>query len=109
MKPCDKALEGDHHVEHVLEEVNGGGGVEDMATVRAGGQMERESDELEGEHKRAEHVVERMNAQVLVDGLVFGGRVAAYDAKNGKTQHVEHATHGAEWREQEQEERVQEP
>ena len=124
-QPCvqkREALEGDHHVEHILEEVESGGGVQYMAAVGARGQIERESkevrreaDEREGEHKRAEHVVERMDAQVLVDGLVVdgggggGGRVAAYNAQSGKTQHVEHATHGAEWREHEQEERVEQP
>ena len=119
-QPCDQkreALEGDHDVEHVLEEVESGVGAQDNAAVVACGQVECESkevrrvgDEREGEHKRAEHVVERMDAQVLVDGLVFGGgRVATYDRQSGKAQRVEHDAGGAEWREHEQEERVQEP
>ena len=112
-KPCDKkreALEGDHHVEHVLEEVESGDGAQDHAAVVSCGQTEcerevarREAHEGEEDDQQAEHAVERVNAQVLVEGLmvVVCGRCAAYGGESGKTQHVENDAHGAERREQE--------
>ena len=112
-QPCyqkREAFEGDHHVEHVLEEVESGGGAHDHAAIVACGQTEcerevarREAKEGEEDDERAEHAVERVHAQVLIDGImvVVGGRCAAYGGESGKTQHVENDAHGAERREQE--------
>ena len=111
-QPCDQkreALEGDQNVEHVLEEVESGGGAQDHAAVVACGQLEserevarREAHEREGHDERAEHTVERVYAQVLIYVLVVGG-------ESGKAEQTERHAHQAEWREHEQEERVEQP
>ena len=120
-QPCDQkreALEGDEHVEHVLEEVESGDGGHDQAAVVACGHTEcereearREAHEREEEDERAKHAVERLNAQELIDGLmvVVGGGCAAYGRESGEAQNVENDTHGAKRREHEEIERVEQP
>ena len=80
-----KTLESDQNVEHVLEEVESGGAVDDDALVKAREETEceleivrRESDKWEGEDKRHEDTVERVNAQILVDGLITAANASNY-------------------------------
>ena len=108
-----EALEGEQHVEHVLEEVESGG---DEAHDRAAhdarkgrhGEVEearRVGHKREHDDERAERVGERVEEQVAVDGVLL-----AVDAAHGhEADHVADESEGAQRRVHEQVERVDEP